>query len=203
VDIDLNANPLYAFMDVYQKNHYMRYRFAKKFMTSNMVCGDFACGSGYGSALLAKVTQAVVGGDIKKSVIDEISKRYASTPNLEFKCIDLRDASWCDEFDSIVSFETVEHVEEFDIPKIMENFSKALKPDGLLIFSTPYMQKRSKEAMEMGFHLTFDINEEKISGWLEQAKFTLVEFYYQNYSTHTIKKFLDQKDIILCIARKI
>lgn len=202
VDIDLCSDVSYEKMDMYQKNHFQRYIFAKKFVKPRMNCGDFACGSGYGSALLAETASTVTGIDIKKHVVEKISDRYSSISNLKFVCQDLLKIDYDGVFDLIASFETVEHVKEHEVITLFKNFSKALKENGILIFSTPYLQKKSKEAIELGFHQTFDIDEQKIASWLSQTNFNLESYFYQNYKTHEITPTADPKVIVICIARK-
>lgn len=202
IDINLSSKSHYFLMDMYQKSHYHRYLFAKQFVSPESVCGDFACGSGYGSVLLAEGGRRVVGIDIKPKIIETISKRYANKSNVEFICQDLRRISYDSEFDLIVSFETIEHLEEKEVIGLLRSFSKALKPGGVLVFSTPYLQKRTLTAVEMGFHLTFDIDEKKLSKWLIDTDLTIEHCFYQNYSSHKVVSTIEKKDFILCIAKK-
>lgn len=202
VDIDLHSETDYEAMDMYQKNHFQRYVFAQKYVKPEMVCGDFACGSGYGSALIAKKAKKVTGIDIKQHVVDTVAKRYEAIENLEFHCHDLLKIDFENCYDLIVSFETVEHVEEPDVLELFKNFSKGLKSGGTLIFSTPFLQKKTREAVELGFHLTFDIDEAKISSWLAQTGFSPESFFYQNYQAHEVIPSLERKEIIVCVARK-
>lgn len=202
VDINLKSKPHYALMDMYQKSHYKRYVFAKQFVRPGMACGDFACGSGYGSALLAETAGRVTAVDIKQHVIDTVAGRYAGLHNVEFVCRDLRTIAYDKEFDLIASFETIEHMAERDVIGLFKNFSRALKNGGILIFSTPYLQKSTPEAVAMGFHLTFDIDEAKIASWLEPTGFSPEKFFYQNYQSHDVMASLADKDFVICIARK-
>ena len=64
------------------------------------------------------------------------------------------------------------------------------------------MQEQSEVAVKMGFHLTFYIDEEKIEKWLKSAGFSVETINYQNYATHDITADLEQKDFIICIAKK-
>ena len=75
VDIILKQYVDFDKLDMYQKSHYCRYEFAKKYITQNSVCGDFACGTGYGSIMLANKAKKVVGADINLKVINEVKKR--------------------------------------------------------------------------------------------------------------------------------
>ncbi len=95
-------------LDMYQKSHYFRYEFAKDFISSGDFCGDFACGTGYGSVMLAEKSQKVIGVDINSTVIDEIKKRYKKIGNVNFINANLLDIEYDSFFDAIVSFETIE-----------------------------------------------------------------------------------------------
>ena len=114
--------------------HVHRYAFARELVAGLRVL-DAACGEGYGAALLADRAAAVTGVDLSAATIAHAGERYPA-PNLEFRqadCLDLpiEDAS----FDAIVSFETLEHLENHD--RLLEEFRRVLKPDGFLLISTP------------------------------------------------------------------
>lgn len=203
VDITYTDQINFEGLDMYQKSHFRRYEFANNIIKAKEKCGDFACGTGYGSVMLSKKAQRVVGADLNAEVIAAVSKRYEHVTNVEFLHANLLDLTYQAEFDTIVSFETIEHFSEENIPMLLAIYSKALKPEGQLIFSTPYMQARSEAALKMGHHLTFCINEEKLEQWLKGAGFQVKLYKYQNYDTHTIQSVLDKKDFIVCVAQKL
>lgn len=189
-------------LDMYQKNHFKRYEFASSLIENNEICGDFACGTGYGSVMLSKKAAQVYGIDINSIVIDEIKHRYKSVKNVSFEDKNLLTLDKTNYFDTIVSFETIEHLKEDDIIKLLQLFANALKANGRLIFSTPYLQIECENAKKLGFHLTFDIDEDKVKSWLAVCGFEVEQFFYQNYDDHQITKVLDKKEFIICMARK-
>jgi FkbM family methyltransferase len=201
VDIFYGANLVFDLLDMYQKSHYRRYEFAKSVISPGKIIGDFACGTGYGSIMLSENAQLVIGADIDKDVIEQIRRRYAGVKNTEFVCSNLLNLTYQSFFDCIVAFETIEHLREADIHRLFAIFARALKPGGMLIFSTPYKQPKSPEAVNMGFHQTFDIDEEKIGRWLSENGLVSEYFKYQNYQTHNVEDHLPQKDFIICLAR--
>ena len=203
VDLVYKKNINTEKLDMYQKSHFSRYEFAKKQILKNSVCGDFACGTGYGSVMIAEKAKKVVGVDEDSRVIDEIKKRYKRVNNLEFIKSDLLKLKFKRIFDFIISFETLEHFKEEDILRLLNIYHRILKLNGKIIFSTPYMQINSKEAKTMGFHKTFFINREKIIGWLNKTRFKPSCYKYQNYQTHAISDNPKIKDFIICIAEKI
>lgn len=202
VDIDyyhMNYNKF----DIYQQSHYQRYIYAKNLINKTDICADLACGTGYGSMMLAEKCANVVGVDKNTNVINIISKKYNVRDNVIFLSNNLLNLNYQNEFDSIISFETIEHFKEVEIPTIFSIFSKAIKHNGLLIFSTPYNQGRTDVAIKMGFHLTFNIVEESIQKWLNGSGFILETIKYQNYQNHEISETLEIKDFMICTAKKI
>ena len=190
-------------LDMFQLNHYRRYEFACKIIEKTGTCGDFACGTGYGSVMLSKISKKVIGADINSGVIKVITKRYRHITNVEFLNANLLDITFNSIFDHIVSFETIEHFSEENIPVLLGIYSKSLKPGGKLIISTPYLQECNDAALKLGHHLTFYIDEAMINKWLTHAGFKPLLYKYQNYHTHIIEDALEKKDFIICVAQKI
>ena len=201
VDIELGRRaPRFRSLDQYEKSHWRRYEFAFGQIAEGASVADLACGTGYGSALLARKASRVVGVDLDASVIAAVERRYRRLPNVTFNAGDLRAIDFEAEFDMVVSFETLEHFDEPDLEDLLGRFARALRPGGRLIFSTPYLQERSREAIELGFHRTFLIDEPKLERWLQAASFEPVAFRYQDYATHAIREERGAADFIIGIA---
>ncbi len=200
------VEPFFKFKFLLNENdrcHINRYKFGLDYINKDLIIGDMACGTGYGSVILTQRSKMVRGVDIDGNVISHISDKYKNIKNLYFEKKDLLDIEYSNIFDVIFSFETIEHFYEDDIIKLMTIFHKSLKENGLIIFSTPYMQINDKKAIDMGFHRTFFIDEEKIKNWLSSSGFKLEKFYYQNYRSSKISNNIKiQKDFIICIAKK-
>lgn len=114
--------------------HFHRYVFARGLVTGRKVL-DAACGEGYGSALLATEALSVTGVDLSAEAIRHAQSRYVAG-NLEFVAGDCVQLPFEDaEFDTVVSFETLEHLE--DHHGLMAEFRRVLKPEGFLLLSTP------------------------------------------------------------------
>ena len=202
VDIRYQSDLDYEALDVYQKSHVKRYQFALDYMEQDRDVADLACGTGYGSVMLSQKSRRVTGVDIDAVVIREIRKRYGEVDNVEFICSDLLHLDFVSSFDYVVSYETVEHLEEEEIPVLFETFARALRPGGRLIFSTPYRQPRSAEAIRMGFHKTFNIDEGTLTRWTGHCGLEIELFKYQDYKTHSLQDVLEHKDFVVCVARK-
>jgi len=125
------------------KEHAARYDFTSKYVKSKKVL-DIACGSGYGcEILLNKGAKYVVGSDISEETIDYAKKNYQKE-NIEFYTNDIKKLNFPDEeFDCIVSFETLEHVKEQEAA--ISELKRVLKKGGTLIISTPNSESRTKD----------------------------------------------------------
>lgn len=114
--------------------HYHRYAFAKRFTIGKNIL-DAACGEGYGSNILSKYADKVVGVDIDKKSISHASKKYSKS-NLSYLAASCTSLPFDDNsFDLIVSFETLEHLAEQQ--QMLAEFKRVLTHDGLLMISTP------------------------------------------------------------------
>ncbi|NNK32861.1 MAG: class I SAM-dependent methyltransferase [Xanthomonadales bacterium] len=114
--------------------HVHRYAFARELVSNRRVL-DAACGEGYGSALLAQTARSVCGVDVSSSAVEHARKRYQAGA-LSFRRADCLDLPFdAGEFDCVVSFETLEHLEDHE--RLLGEFRRVLKPDGFLLISTP------------------------------------------------------------------
>ena len=102
---------------------------------------DCACGVGYGTAMLADVAESVDGVDIFRNAIQRAKSRYAR-PNIRWHLMDASDLLENFEpetFDAVVSFQTIECIE--DDTKFLDDINKLLKPEGLLLIDTPIRKR--------------------------------------------------------------
>jgi len=117
--------------------HWHRYAFARGLVAGRRAA-DVACGEGYGSALLAGTARDVVGIDIDQATVEHARAAYGQRPNLRFvagsaTALPLANAS----MDAVVSFETIEHLEAADQPRLIAEFARVLAPGGRLVLSSP------------------------------------------------------------------
>ena len=117
--------------------HLHRYQAVLEIIRNKKVL-DAACGTGYGSALMSSVAQNVTGIDISGDTISHNQKIYADIKNLEFIEASIAELPFPDKsFDVIVSFETIEHVNEELQNSFLREIQRCLKDDGILIMSSP------------------------------------------------------------------
>ncbi|QHT56330.1 class I SAM-dependent methyltransferase [Cellulomonas sp. H30R-01] len=114
--------------------HLTRYQAAAEIVRGKRVL-DIASGSGYGSSLLAGTAASVVGVDVSEVAVAYATRQYGAD-NLEFRHgnaehIPLED----DSVDVVVTFETIEHVEDYRA--FVAEIDRVLAPGGIALVSTP------------------------------------------------------------------
>lgn len=137
------------------KEHFERYNFAIKQLKPDFVVLDAACGTGYGSEILARSVKKVVGLEISDHALDW-GRKHHQRENVELRKADLnKKLDFPDNyFDAIVSFETLEHVANQD--SMLSEFKRILKSGGLLIISSPDREIITEKG---GANNEFHINE--------------------------------------------
>jgi len=115
--------------------HASRYQWAAQYVPGKVVL-DAACGSGFGSSILANAGAAAVAGvDLNSSTISNAGRIFTGR-QVEYFVGDVTKLPFAAQtFDVVTSFETIEHIPDF--MTILREFRRVLKEDGLLFCSTP------------------------------------------------------------------
>ncbi len=115
--------------------HLARYAWAADYCRGARVA-DAACGIGYGSRLLMRQgARAVDGYDVSADAIAQ-ARAGGEDPGVAFAIADATHLPVADgEYDVLVSFETIEHIE--DDERYLAEASRVLQPGGLFLCSTP------------------------------------------------------------------
>ena len=114
--------------------HLHRYALAIEIAKGKHVL-DVACGDGYGAKLLAKFAAKVVAVDNDLETITTARNKY-KTQNLHFENGNIEKLPIPDKsIDLITCFETLEHTDQHE--KSLSELKRVLKPEGLLLISTP------------------------------------------------------------------
>lgn len=165
--------PEYNVEDLIYSEHLLRYNFCKQFVAGKTVI-DIACGSGYGTQIIAEAgAQLAHGADISPETVEYATKTYAHAKS-EYFVADGTDLPFGDHcYDVAVSFETIEHLEHYQ--KFIDELKRVLSPSGLLIISSP-----NKDLYPSGndFHYEEFTEEEFLT--MLQVQFKHVKLYYQN-----------------------
>lgn len=114
--------------------HLQRYTFAISTLNGRESVIDAACGTGYGSFMLAMSCERVTGFDISPEAVAFAQERFR-WPGLSYDVADLDEIDLPDGADVVVSFETIEHLKNPE--RFVSNVARCLKPGGKLIASIP------------------------------------------------------------------
>ncbi|MED3645741.1 class I SAM-dependent methyltransferase [Halalkalibacterium halodurans] len=157
--------------------HLARYYFSTPYASGRVL--DIACGTGYGSVMVAKTRKTevaqVLGVDFDADVIHYAKQNYYH-PKVSFLVGDAMDPYLPNQigtFDTILSFETIEHVKDDRL--FIERMRQLLKKDGTLVLSTPFGQGRGKPSDEP-FHY-HQLTEEEFRSLFDS--FSEKEVFYQ------------------------
>lgn len=134
-DLSLNSGERQTAVDFssIRADHRFRYEWAAKCIPLNGFGLDVFCGNGYGTWLLSD-SRFIIGIDGSSEAIDLANKYYRRSSNFfsaSYYPFELPEKT----FDFIVALESIEHVPKGD--EFFSLISRALKPGGDLIFSTP------------------------------------------------------------------
>lgn len=170
--------------------HWHRYAYVLPLARGKRVL-DAACGEGYGSALLARVADDVTGIDLDDATIAHAKTRYAGVPRLNLRqgsvtAIEADDAT----FDLIVSFETIEHLLEQE--RMLDEFRRVLKPDGLLVISSPEREAYNADATEPNPYHVRELDRQEFLALL-QSRFSAVQLYGQKLAFHSLLWRIDSR----------
>jgi 2-polyprenyl-3-methyl-5-hydroxy-6-metoxy-1,4-benzoquinol methylase len=157
--------------------HLARYYFATPYVRGRVL--DLACGSGYGSHMVAKErkreVEEIVAVDVDEETLQYANREYHHQ-KITFRQGDAADPSLPEElgqFDTILCFETFEHVA--DEEALLNNLYRMLKPKGTLVLSSPFGRGRGMPTSEP-FHV-HQLTPEEFNALFPQ--YTKVDIYYQ------------------------
>ncbi|MCX5677972.1 MAG: methyltransferase domain-containing protein [Candidatus Omnitrophica bacterium] len=132
------------------ERHFARYRFFLDHIEPSDSVLDIACGSGYGSELIAEKARLVTGVDGDAKTI-EYAKRHHSRENIAFQASSAE--MFCPKcrYDKIISVETIEHLT--DPAAFLSRAKGWLKPKGELWLTCPLADKSVKH-VDNPFHIS-------------------------------------------------
>jgi SAM-dependent methyltransferase len=115
--------------------HRSRYRFAAQFLEhrAGLVVLDVASGAGFGLDMLREAGARPIGVDYDAAALLDARARH--TPGAMVRADATRLPLQAGSVDLVVSFETIEHVQ--DAGALVDEIRRVLKPGGWLVLSTP------------------------------------------------------------------
>jgi 2-polyprenyl-3-methyl-5-hydroxy-6-metoxy-1,4-benzoquinol methylase len=152
----------------------------------------------------------ISGCDISKNKVKEAKKKY---PKIDFFCNDFENKGTTKKFNTIYSYEVIEHV--FDFEKFLKNINSSLEVDGNFILTTPNVAgiiNRLRLFLGDGWgimgkvdhsHIRF-FTKEILEHYLKKHGFEIIEF--KGYNVRKVIKNIPMpttfKDGFFVIAKK-
>lgn len=138
--------------------HVNRYKWAASHLTNADVVLDAGCGSGYGDHILLNAAKAVVGVDQSSEAIEyarwKAAKLHQNRVRFEqqpLQSLSLESLGLAHPVDGVVCIEVIEHLKTTDQDAFMESLKKILRPEGLLLITTP-RKNETTGALKTEFH---------------------------------------------------
>lgn len=155
-----------------------RYKFACKWMRETDRVMEVGCGEGFGCNFFSRHVSEVVGFDIDEPLVHRCRENY-QRDNLNFVVGDIVNpiVPPAPIYDTLVSFEMIEHVDQGDGEKMVANCAEHLKPGGMLIMSTP--RRRDDRSVSRQHHHIFEYDYETLRSTLDRH-FQRVMIFCQN-----------------------
>ena len=169
------------------KHHVQRYEFATEYVRDKSVL-DVACGSGYGSLMLANAgAKFVTGMDLSEEALVYANSNYADG-KVKFERRDAQVDLGNETYDVVVSFETLEHLKQSHT--FLQNVHRALKNGGIFIVSSP-----NRDIFSPGLerpsnpHHEFELTKPEFIEMLENTGFEINEFWGQLFPAGPLRGF--------------
>ena len=167
-------------------------QFIEKFLSllpAHSMILDAACGAGRYMSVLLEKGHIVIGIDQSQGMLDSAKKKF---PNVELKKIGLQEMSFDQIFDGTICMDAMEHIFPEDWLPVLNNFHRALKPNGYLYFTVELQNREEIEeaflrGKEMGLPVVYgewpdndDVYHyypalEQVREWIRQADFDQIE----------------------------
>ncbi len=123
---------------------------------------DAACGAGLYDGMLLEAGHIVLGIDQSGGMLAQARDHYPPKefPGLSYMKLGLQEMDFQEAFEGIICMDAFEHICPEDIPVILSNFYKALKPGGLLYFTEDVLElgdyrESYERAMALGLPVVY------------------------------------------------
>ena len=188
--INLDKEKL-AKYDLDVSKHLIRYQFVSTFVNSDMEIIDAACGTGYGSNLLAKKAKRVLGIDYSKEAILFAKANYQSK-NITFKVDNILNFNFKKKYDAIITLETLEHLSKSQAIKWLKKCKNSLKSNSTFICSSPMLRVRNNKPYITNPHHLYEMKKQEFFANLKKIfRPKTINFFIQkndSFVLHTNQK---------------
>lgn len=171
--------------------HWHRYHIAAGLAQGKTVL-DLGCGEGYGAYHMAQFARELVAVDIDVETVQKAKMKYVKD-NLSFLPGSAMEIPSPDSFfDLVVSFEMIEHLDEKNQKKSLQEITRVLKSGGVFLVSTPDKRRTDKFPQKNPYHIK-EFYLEDFSALLKQY-FKYVDLYFQEINLASLVWPADSSD---------
>jgi|TARA_R100001530_G_scaffold34477_3_gene26934 2-polyprenyl-3-methyl-5-hydroxy-6-metoxy-1,4-benzoquinol methylase len=170
--------------------HYLRWTHVLKRAKIGMNILDFGCGTGNLAEVLYRnryKAKNYLGLEFKKSTVDKANEKYKKIDWVNFKQCDLVDNNLNEgnDWDIIVCFEVIEHVNKKNLDVFLSNIKKHCNENTTVLLSTPIFDEKVGAA-----------NNHIIDGVIQEYKYSELKNQLEIYFKveDTFGTFASQKD---------
>jgi 2-polyprenyl-3-methyl-5-hydroxy-6-metoxy-1,4-benzoquinol methylase len=192
------------------RRHIARYEFAAGFIPAGVAALDCACGSGYGTEILATRASEVFGVDRSAEAIGYARERHAR-PNIVYIRMPMEELRFppglsrpAGGLGAVVTLETLEHVPLNVAHRFLRDHGRWLIPGGVLVASSPMLRYRDGQP-----YITspFHVNEMPKAGLLAMFEELLpgsgwVKHYYRQEQEAFVPLLDEDTGFCVLVARK-
>ncbi|MCU1275469.1 MAG: Methyltransferase type 11, partial [Bryobacterales bacterium] len=174
--------------------HVARYFFAARMARDRRVL-DAGCGSGYGSAALAREAREVLGIDVAQDAID-YAQGHFQNPRIRFERASCLQIPASDSyFDLVVAFEIIEHLHDWRA--FLREVRRVLSPQGQFLVSTPNQRYYAEARAELGPN-PFHVHEFAFAEFRDElaAVFPRVALYVENHTDAMVFTPLNSSELV-------
>ena len=165
--LNLDKKKLKKF-DLDISKHLIRYNFANMFIKENSEVLDAACGVGYGTNILSTKSKNIIGIDHSKTAIKFAKKNYKNK-KIKFFESDIINFNYKKKFDTIVSLETLEHINKTDGIRWIKKCYNLLKKDGIFVCSSPLLRIRNGKPFITNPHHLHEMKKSELENILKKT----------------------------------
>ena len=133
---------------------------------------DFGCGPGRDICTFKFLGHRPIGLDGSKTFC-QMAQKLSGCPVLhqQFLKLELEEGS----FDGVFANASLFHIPSQELPRILGELRRALRPGGILFSSNPRGNAEGWQEQRYGHYMEFETNE----AYLKQAGFKIIDHYYR------------------------
>jgi len=173
---------------------------------------DAACGAGRYEPFLLEKGHSIIGIDQSQGMLERAKEKF---PGVKFEKVGLQEIAYQEIFDGVICMDTMENVCPEDWPPVLNNFHRALKPQGYLYFTAETIENADENEIKQAYEKAkqaglpvvygewpdeevyhFHPTNQKVQEWVRQAGFEILkegngEIGYYHI---LVRKVLDHKE---------